>query len=264
MKKIYLTFTFLLTLATLSAQTVFINELHYDNIGGDVNEGVEIAGPAGTDLTDWMLVPYNGNGGTSYSALTLSGTIPDQMSGFGTLFFAITGLQNGAPDGVALVNAGGTVIQFLSYEGAFMAADGPAAGTMSTDIGVAESNSTTLETESLQLIGAGMTYADFTWNTPMASTYNAVNTDQTFGATAGVDDTNAVNFVMTPNPVTNGIVTITGVQNAKVAVYNLLGKQVLAQNITNSAISTGALQSGIYLVKVTQDNATSTQKLIVR
>ncbi len=44
---------------------VFINEIHYDDSTstGDINEGVEIAGPAGTDLTDWKIVLYNGNGG---------------------------------------------------------------------------------------------------------------------------------------------------------------------------------------------------------
>ncbi len=30
------------------AQEVFINELHYDNSGTDADEGIEIAGPAGT------------------------------------------------------------------------------------------------------------------------------------------------------------------------------------------------------------------------
>ena len=29
---------------------IFINEVHYDNVGNDEGEGVEIAGPAGTDL----------------------------------------------------------------------------------------------------------------------------------------------------------------------------------------------------------------------
>ncbi len=42
---------------------VFINEIHYDNAGTDTGEAVEIAGPAGTDLTGWSLVLYNGNGG---------------------------------------------------------------------------------------------------------------------------------------------------------------------------------------------------------
>jgi len=39
-------------LGGLFAQTpVFINEIHYDNEGTEANEGVEVAGPAGTDLT---------------------------------------------------------------------------------------------------------------------------------------------------------------------------------------------------------------------
>ncbi len=30
--------------------SVFINEIHYDNLSTDANEAVEIAGPAGTDF----------------------------------------------------------------------------------------------------------------------------------------------------------------------------------------------------------------------
>ncbi len=40
---------------------IFINEIHYDNDGTDADEAVEIAGPAGTDLTGWTIVLYNGN-----------------------------------------------------------------------------------------------------------------------------------------------------------------------------------------------------------
>jgi hypothetical protein len=43
--------------------------------------------------------------------------IPNQLNGYGTLSVAIPGLQNGAPDGLALVDASNKVIQFLSYEG---------------------------------------------------------------------------------------------------------------------------------------------------
>ena len=38
---------------------VWINEFHYDNDGGDTGEAVEVAGPAGTDLTDFQLVLYS-------------------------------------------------------------------------------------------------------------------------------------------------------------------------------------------------------------
>ena len=88
-------------------------------------------------------------------------------------------MQNGSPDGVALVDASGTAVQFLSYEGSFTATDGPASGMTSVDIGVEESNNTTLDGQSMQLSGTGSSYADFTWQTPATSTFGSVNNGQT-------------------------------------------------------------------------------------
>lgn len=167
---------------TFVAPAPFINEIHYDNAGGDADEGVEIAGLAGLDLAGMSLVPYNGSNGTSYSVTALSGVIPNQQGGFGTLWFSISGLQNGSPDGVALVAADGvTVLQFLSYEGAFTATTGPALGLISTDIGIAETNSTPVG-QSIQLSGSGVQYTDFTWQDPAGSTLGFINNEQTFGA----------------------------------------------------------------------------------
>ena len=161
-----------------SVTSVFINEIHYDNIGADQDEGAEVAGPAGTDLTNWSLVAYNGNGGGVYDTRGLSQTIPDLENGYGVLFFAIPKLQNGAPDGIALVDNTGNVVQFLSYEGTFVATNGPAAGMTSTDIGISERGAVGT---SLQLVGSGHFYENFSWTGPISSTYNAVNTGQTFG-----------------------------------------------------------------------------------
>jgi hypothetical protein len=76
----------------------------------------------------------------------------NQLNGYGTLSVAIPGLQNGSPDGIALVDASNKVIQFLSYEGAFKATNGPAIGMTSTDIGIAQTSTETVG-NSLQLIG---------------------------------------------------------------------------------------------------------------
>ena len=167
---------------SIPTPTVFVNEIHYDNASTDEGEAIELAGSAGTDLAGWSLVLYNGNGGASYNTISLSGTIPDQQAGYGTLNFAATNMQNGAPDGIALVDAANNVIQFLSYEGSFAAVDGPANGMTSEDIGVSESSSTPVG-HSLQLTGTGTTYEDFTWQAPAASTFGAINTDQNFGTT---------------------------------------------------------------------------------
>ena len=44
---------------------IFISEFHYDNAGADAGEFVEVTAPAGTDLTGWSIVLYNGTGGAS-------------------------------------------------------------------------------------------------------------------------------------------------------------------------------------------------------
>lgn len=148
--------------------TAFINEIHYDNDGADVGEFVEIAGPSGGDLTGWTLVAYNGNGGGAYNTVALTGALSSD-AGQGYYVADFTGLQNGAPDGLALVDPTGKVVEFLSYEGTFTATDGPAAGLISTDIGTAEVGD---EAPGLSL----QRLDDDTWTAPTAETRGTDNT----------------------------------------------------------------------------------------
>jgi hypothetical protein len=189
LKKITISILFLLTSIFVGySQTVFINEIHYDNAGADANEGFEIAGPAGTDLSCYDIVLYNGASGASYATINLSGIIDDEGCNYGALWFSFAGIQNGAPDGIALYNScTATVIQFLSYEGSFTATNGVANGVISTDIGVAESGAT-LTTESLQLTGTGTTYPEFGWNAPATNSQGSINPGQDF-CTVCVADT---------------------------------------------------------------------------
>ncbi|WP_324277570.1 hypothetical protein [Blastococcus brunescens] len=97
--------------------------------------------PAGTTSAGLSVVLYNGSGGASYSTRTLpTVTAPADGPAVAVLDYPSNGIQNGSPDGVALVSDG-TVLEFLSYEGTFAATNGPAAGTTSTDIGVQEAGS---------------------------------------------------------------------------------------------------------------------------
>ncbi len=117
-----------------TAGALRISEIHYDNAGEDVGEGVEVSGPAGTSLDGWTLVLVNGNGGAVYDTVPLSGPLPAS----GARWTATPGLQNGSPDGLALVAPDGRVAEFLSYEGVVTATGGPARGLRSTDIGASE------------------------------------------------------------------------------------------------------------------------------
>lgn len=166
------------------SSTAWINEIHYDNSGRDQNESVEVAGADGTDLSGWTLQAYNGSVGTVYKVVNLSGTISDEENCMGTLAFDFRGLQNGAPDGVALVDDQNNVIDFISYEGSFMATAGPAAGMVSTDILVTESSSSNKD-RSLQLGGTGSSASDFTWQTPIKETRGNKNANQTFNGCGG-------------------------------------------------------------------------------
>ncbi|MCB0533320.1 MAG: HYR domain-containing protein [Saprospiraceae bacterium] len=171
-----------------TTQVVWINEIHYDNDGGDVDEFIEVAGTTGTDLSNYSIVLYNGANGLVYGTMNLFGTLGNQSgTGFGTASFGYSpnGIQNGAPDGIALVLNGSMVLQFLSYEGAFPAVDGVATGMMSTDILVSESGSDPLG-YSLSLSGTGNVYGDFTWNAPAPNTAGAINTGQTFTPVGGL------------------------------------------------------------------------------
>src|SRR6185436_9316816 len=153
--------------AALVTPAVRISEFHYDNVGTDAGEAVEISGPAGTDLSGWKLVLYSGNSTSRapYTTTNLAGTIPATCGTRGVVVinYPSNGIQNGAstdagidPDGFALVDAAAAVVEFLSYEGSFVAASGPATGMTSTDIGVREIASTPLG-QSLQRTGSGWT-----------------------------------------------------------------------------------------------------------
>ncbi len=189
---------------------VFINEIHYDNTGTDSGEAIELAGPNGTDISGWSLVLYNGADGLAYDTKTLSGTFTDQGEGFGTLVFnyATNGIQNGdsAADGIALVDNNGKVVEFLSYEGQFTATNGPAAGLLSSDIGVSESSATPVG-DSLQRTGAGPV---FTWDNAKPATFGTVNSSQSFSTLAAPLGLQTVteDTALTFSPATGNIIAI--------------------------------------------------------
>ena len=122
---------------------LFINEIHYDNVGDDVNEFIEIAGQAGIDLSDYTLYAYEEFDGMYDDDVELTGIIPDEGNGWGAVAFDKDYLgskffENGT-SGLALVKtADDFVVEFISYEGYVTATDGPAKGCTSKLIGVEE------------------------------------------------------------------------------------------------------------------------------
>lgn len=164
---------------------VFINEFDYDDNGADTGEFVEIvAGPGFTgSVGDVTLLLYNGADGTTYGSHSLATFTAGNVTTSGHRVYSkpIGALQNGAPDGFALV-VNGVVTQFISYEGQFQATAGAASGMTSTNIGVAQTGSEPEGESSLGLIGTGGIMQDFAWSKFAGIPYSAgqPNQGQTF------------------------------------------------------------------------------------
>lgn len=193
--------------ATGSDDDVFINEFHYDNSGQDSGEFVEVhVGPGYSGLIENIaIVLYNGNNGQVYGAPQplnsfLVSTTPD-----GRRFFhkSIAPIQNGSPDGIALT-IDGEVKEFISYEGAFTATNGPALGQPSTDIGVSQ-NSVQPNQNSIARTGTGSNAADLTWGIqPGSFTRGQSNVGQSFGSTPQPQGLAIDNLVVEPLVDTDG------------------------------------------------------------
>jgi len=224
---------------------VFINEIHYGNNGTASNEGVEIAGPSGTDLNGWNIEFYNGNNSLVYATMSLSGIIPNLENSRGAIWFLKSGIQDG-PDGIALIDPLGNVIQFLSYEGIITAADGTANGLTSTDIGVTEDNTVPLG-HSLQLTGTGVYYNDFSWASAATSTQDSRNNNQTFSIAPAIISNNYLisdlDYEVDSGPSTEGGFIVSGT--------NLTGNISITApaNFEISETSGGVFSSTITLIK---------------
>ena len=172
---------FLLSSSVFS-QNCWINEFHYDNDGTDAGEFIEIVlqNPSSYTLTDFTISLYNQ--GVVYDTKTLGQYSFSQVdptdNSFSYYYRDYSPIQNGASDGICL-DYQGTVVLLISYEGTFVATDGPANGQTSVEIGITQSSTTTPLGSSVGLTGNGTQYNNFSWtNFDASATKGGPNTNQ--------------------------------------------------------------------------------------
>lgn len=83
-----------------------------------------------------------------------------------------------------------------------------------------------------------------------------------------ITDFNTKSFSVFPNPTNTGSVNVVSSSSANngtlnVAVFDVLGKQVINTLMTNETLDVSSLNTGVYIMKITQGNATSTKKLVI-
>jgi endonuclease I len=231
---------------------VFINEFHYDDAtaNGDVGEKIEVIATAGENLSTYRIYLYNGSSPTSAvfydndllpagSNVTCGGTVK-----IAVLSYPSNGIQNGANDGIALVNASGSVVQFISYEGAIKASNGPASGRTSLNLSVSESANTAAGT-SLQLSGNSSAASGFTWRSSATQTMGACNNNQSFPSatntppsiTSTIPSKNATGVAASSNLAVNFSESVTASAGAFTLSCNQSGNVALTHPSSGSAFS---------------------------
>jgi len=85
--------------------------------------------------------------------------------------------------------------------------------------------------------------------------------------TLGINDVTLNNFSIYPNPVNYGNFNINSKNNQSfdIEIYNVFGKRVMQLNqIQNQNINVNSLQSGVYLIKINQNEVSTTKKIIIK
>lgn len=86
-----------------------------------------------------------------------------------------------------------------------------------------------------------------------------------FSVVLSVADNTIDGFSIYPNPSNSGVINITTRANQikNVQIFDMLGKKVIEKK-TTATVNISALQAGIYIVKVTENNVSATKRLVVR
>jgi hypothetical protein len=185
--------------------------------------------PAGTSLPAGSFITVFG-GGTPTGIPGVTQTASE----------GLLGLNNGGDD-VVIKNAAGVVVVSYTYAGA-------------ADQSVGRNPDFT---------GDFADHSTIAGNNGALFSPNQENDDPTLSSNAFEITT----IEMYPNPVKNGYVTIS-IQNSSsfnVEIYTILGQRVLNQVAEASTqLNVSNLKSGLYLVKITEGNQSTTKKLIIQ
>lgn len=97
------------------------------------------------------------------------------------------------------------------------------------------------------------------------NTYFITPRDMGSDMVLGFDQQPIEGFSLYPNPVNNGVLRITTQDNLtkNIQIFNILGKQVLATTIEDTTLTVSSLNSGIYIIKVEENNRIATRKLVI-
>jgi len=222
-----------------------------------------------TDLTDGGYFAAIADGTTSYDARIWARPNPDAS---GSTYDIGFGNVSSTPPNTSptVYNVGDAVFAVISYDidtGVTNAWINPGSG----DFGGSAPTPTLTDTDAspASSISKFFLRQDSVGETPfiafdelrIGTSWNDVTTNA-----LSVNDFTGNNFKVFPNPTSLGYINISSKNQSvmKVGVYDILGKQVIEETVSNKLLDVSALNSGIYIMKISQDNVTVTKKLVIK
>ncbi|SCY39972.1 Por secretion system C-terminal sorting domain-containing protein [Nonlabens sp. Hel1_33_55] len=193
-------------------------------------------------VTESVVVPANG-----YALLATSAT---DNGGLSPLYvYSSFALANGGDE--IVIECGGAIIDEIAYN----SGDWPYSNGVSMEL-ANNSLDATSNDDSNNWFAATSTYGDGDLGTP-----GAVN-----DATLSNGSIENIQFSIYPNPATSGTLNINSSngQSFDVEIYSTLGQQVISQKSVARAINISSLTTGMYIVKISQGDASQTRKLVVK
>lgn len=102
-------------------------------------------------------------------------------------------------------------------------------------------------------------------NTP-SITFDELRISETTTGLLSIAQNSITGLKIYPNPVSNGKLFIETAANSErtVAIFDILGKQVVNTTSSQNEINVSKLNAGVYIVKITEEGKTATRKLVIK
>ena len=182
--------------------------------------------------------------------------VADDISTFGNVLDAI-GIPDTTGDETTLYGAqlGGADFTYTGAEPEIVFRD----GTSNSWYAV---NNIGDDTTIFDISANNVVVGDFDTDPTVATTYGAVNPSV---VTNSIGDSAFANLKIYPNPSNTNFITIKAdiLDHLNVEIFDIQGRKVMKEDITDSKLNISTLKTGIYLLRISHDNASITKKLIV-
>ena len=133
--------------------------------------------------------------------------------------------------------------------------------------GTTASTVTYTPTAAITGIGGFVFRQDSATSTPTVITIDELTIDSALNFTLANQSFSQIDGLKVyPNPVSNGVLHVESNLNLErtISLFDVLGKQVISTTTSNTTINIANLNSGIYIVKITEGEKTATKKLVVK